>query len=141
LIYSDNVLTDVGLMAQHDHLGLGFLAKVSAYQSNDLPQNQVAQMVSGTVATGYEFMDHQFAVGFSANPIGARVHPKDSYNPRSFELKGVGYAGGAIWQPQRGHWRFGAALTGPVSTDEDLVQTGTGPVKVGNLIVPEGVLI
>jgi hypothetical protein len=141
LVYSDHVLADVGLMGQYKHFGLGFLAKMSAYKSNDLPQDQVAQLVSGNISTGYECMDHQLALGFSLTPIGARAHPEGSHDARSFGLKGFGYAGGIIYHPERGHWRFGAAYTSAVSTDQELVQTGTSPVKVGNLIVPGGVLV
>jgi len=141
LVYSDHVLADVGVMGQYQNFGLGTLAQVSAYGSNDLPQNQVAQFVSGSLASGYTFMDRQLAIGLSINPIGARAQPKDSHDPRSFQLKGFGYGTGVIWHPQRGHWRFGAAYTSPVSSSENLVVSGTSPVKVGNLIVPNGVMV
>ncbi len=140
LVYSDHALMDVGLMGQYKNFGLGGVASLSVYGSNDLPQDQEAQLLSGNVATGYSFMEHQLAVGVSVAPIGARVHPKDSHDPRSFGLEGVGYGAGVIWHPQRGHWRFGAAYRGAVSSTEDLPES-TGPVKVGNLIVPSGVLV
>lgn len=140
LVYGNSSLVDVGLMAQYKNWGLGFVSQMAVFESQNLPQNQEAQFKSGTLAAGYTTDDRTVAVGVSLNPVGARVHPKNNYDRRSFQLKGVGYGAGIVVHPRRGSWRFGAAYSSGVSTDEDRVFSGTDPVKVGNLIVPEGVL-
>jgi hypothetical protein len=140
LIYADPVLMDVGAMAQYENFGIGGVAQMSVITSQDLPQNQEAQFLGGNVAIGYTTDTRELALGFSLNPVGARVHPVDSHDPRSFKLKGLGYSGGVLWHPRRGSWRFGAAYTSGVSSSEDL-PSSTTPVKVGNLIVPKGVLV
>jgi hypothetical protein len=139
LINTDQALIDAGVMAQYKNFGIGGVAQITAVSSNDLPDNQEAQLVSGVAAVGYTFMDRQLAVGLSVDPIGARVHNKDSHDPRSFQLKGTGYGAGMIWHPDRGPWRFGAAYKSSVSSDEGLAQSSS-PIKAGNLIVPSGVL-
>lgn len=140
LVYGNSSLVDLGLMAQYENWGIGFVSQMAVFESDNLPQNQEAQFRSGTLAGGYTTDDRSVAFGFSLNPVGARVHPKDNYDPRSFQLKGMGYGAGILVHPHRGAWRFGAAYSSGVSSDENLVSSGTGPVKVGNLIVPEGVL-
>ena len=140
LVYGNSSLVDFGLMAQYENWGIGFVSQMSVFESENLPQNQVAQFRSGTLATGYTNDDRTMALGFSLNSVGARVNPKDNRDPRSFKLEGVGYGAGMVVHPHRGAWRFGAAYSSGVSTEEGLVSSGTEPVKVGNLIVPEGVL-
>lgn len=140
LVYGNSALVDFGLLAQYRNWGLGFVSQMSVFESENLPQNQEAQFRSGTLAAGYTTNDRTVALGFSLNPVGARVHPKDDHQPRAFKLNGLGYGAGIVVHPGRGHWRFGAAYTSGVSTDEKLVSAGTEPVKIGNLVVPEGVL-
>ena len=139
LVYGNQALMDLGLMAQYQNWGVGFEAQMAVFQSENLPQNQEAQLMSGSFATGYTTDDRTIAVGLSLDPIGARVHPMDDHSPRSFKLRGIGYGAGVLFHPGRGAWRFGAAYNSAVSSDERLVVAGTEPVKVGNLIVPEGV--
>ena len=140
LLHGNSSLVDIGLMAQYKNWGIGFVSQMAVFESENLPQNQEAQFRSGTLAAGYTTNDRCVAFGFSLNPVGARVHPKTSHDPRSFRLDGMGYGAGIVVHPNRGAWRFGAAYSSGVSTDEKLVSSGTEPVKVGNLIVPEGVL-
>lgn len=140
LVYGDQALVDLGLMAQYKNWGIGFVSQLAVFKSENLPQNQEAQFKSGTLATGYTNDARTVAIGVSVNPIGARVHPVDNYDPRSYRLEGLGYGAGVLFHPGRGAWRFGAAYSSGVSSDEDLVSAGTEPVKVGNLIVPNGVL-
>lgn len=140
LVYGNSSLVDLGAMAQYKNWGIGFVSQLAVFESENLPQNQEAQFRSGILAAGYTTDDRTIAFGFSLNPVGARVHPKDNYDPRSFQLKGVGYGAGILVHPCRGAWRFGAAYSSGVSTDEGLVSSATEVVKVGNLIVPEGVL-
>lgn len=140
IVYGNQALMDVGLMAQYHNWGIGFESQLAVFRSENLPQNQEAQFMSGALATGYTNDDRTIAIGVSLDPIGARVHPADSYDPRSFRLKGMGYGAGVLYHPQRGAWRFGAAYNSSVSSNENLVVVGTEPVKVGNLIVPEAVL-
>jgi hypothetical protein len=140
LIYGDEALMDAGVMAQYENWGLGGVARLTLFSSDNLPQNQEAQFMSGTAAMGYTAFDRQLAFGFSLNPVGARAHSKDSREQNSFRLKGLGWGAGMIWHPDRGHWRFGGAYLSEVSTTESFTQTSTSPVMAGNLIVPNGVL-
>lgn len=140
LVYGNSSLVDLGLMAQYRNWGLGFVSQMAVFQSENLPQNQEAQFMSGALAAGYTTDDRSIAFGFSLNPVGARVHPQNHHDPRSFQLRGMGYGAGIVVHPHRGAWRWGAAYSSGVSTDEQNVVSGTDPVKVGNLIVPEGVL-
>jgi hypothetical protein len=118
LVYGNSSLVDLGLMAQYKNWGIGFVSQMVVFESDNLPQNQEAQFRSGTLAAGYTTDDRSLAIGFSLNPVGARVHPKDNYNPRSFQLRGMGYGAGILVHPHRGAWRFGAAYTSGVSSDE-----------------------
>jgi hypothetical protein len=141
LVYGNSSLVDFGLMAQYENWGIGFVSQMSVFESENLPQNQVAQFRSGTLATGYTTDDRTVALGFSLNPVGARVQPERQSGPPVFPI-GRGGVRSREWlvHPHRGAWRFGAAYSSGVSTEEGLVSSGTEPVKVGNLIVPEGVL-
>lgn len=142
LIYGDQALVDAGLMAQYENWGLGGVARLTVLDSDDLPEDQDAQFLSGTAAVGYTALDRQLAFGFSLNPIGARLKSEsDRLERNSFKLNGLGWGAGIIWHPNRGHWRFGGAYTSSVSTDQNLVVSGTSPVRVGNLIVPSGVMV
>lgn len=140
LVYGNTSLVDLGLMAQYKNWGVGFVSQMAVFESQNLPQNQEVQFKSGTMAAGYTTDDRSVAIGVSLNPVGARVHPKNNYDPRSFKLEGMGYGAGILVHPHRGSWRFGAAYSSSVSTDEGNVISGTDPIKVANLIVPEGVL-
>ncbi len=140
LIYSDPVLMDVGVMAQYENFGIGYLAQMSVVTSQDLPQDQEAQFLDGNAAIGYTTDNRELALGFSLDQVGARVHPVNSRDPGSFSLTGPGYSGGVLWHPRRGPWRFGAAYHSGVSSSEGLPPSTT-PITVGNLIVPNGVLV
>jgi hypothetical protein len=140
LIYADPVLMDVGVMAQYRNFGIGYLAQMSVITSDSLPQNQEAQFLAGSLALGYTTDNRELTLGISLDRVGARVHPEDSYDPRSFRLTGPGYSLGALWHPRRGPWRFGAAYHSGVSSSESLPPSST-PITVGNLIVPNGVLV
>jgi len=140
LIYSDPVLMDVGVMAQYQNFGIGYLAQMSVVRSEDLPQDQEAQFLGGSAAVGYTTDNRELALGISLDQVGARVHPVGSHDPRSFKLTGPGYSVGALWHPRRGPWRFGASYHSGVSSSEGLPPSAT-PITVGNLIIPNGVLV
>jgi len=139
LIYADPVLMDVGIMAQYENFGIGYLAQMSVVTSESLPQDQEAQFLSGSAAIGYTSDNRELAFGASLDQVGARVHPMNSHDPRSFQLTGLGYSAGVLWHPQRGAWRFGAAYHSGMSSNEGLPPSSV-PITVGNLIVPNGVL-
>jgi hypothetical protein len=141
LLYSDYVLADAGVMAQYKNFGVGGVARTSVYSSDSLPQDQGVEFLSGNAALGFTTSDHEWAFGFSFNPIGARAKSKDDrVNRESLKLRGLGYGVGVIWHPQRGHWRFGGAYTSQVKSSED-VSGSSSPVTAGNLIVPRGVVV
>jgi hypothetical protein len=140
LIYADPVLMDVGVMAQYQNFGIGYLAQMSVVTSDSLPQDQEAQFLAGSAAVGYTTDNRELALGVSLDQVGARVHPADSRDPRSFKLTGPGYSVGVLWHPRRDAWRFGGAYHSGVSSSEGLPPSTT-PITVGNLIVPNGVLV
>jgi len=138
LIYGDQLLVDFGLMGQYKRFGMGGVGQATVVDSDNLPEGENAQFLSGTAALGYTFLDDQIAVGFSFDPVGARLKDETHRNQTAFHLTGWGWGTGMIWHPNRGHWHFGAALASSVSSNEDLPQS-TSPVTVGSLIVPKGV--
>ncbi len=76
LVYGNSSLVDLGLMAQYKNWGLGFVSQMAVFESENLPQNQEAQFKSGSLAAGYTTDDRTVALGFSLNPVGARVNPE-----------------------------------------------------------------
>jgi hypothetical protein len=140
LVYGESGLVDAGLMAQYENWGVGGVSRFSVYSSNDLPEGQEAQFLSGNAALGYTTDNREVAFGFSFNPVGARLKEPKYRDQTDFRLKGLGYGAGVIWHPRRGPWHFGAAYTSSVSSDESLASS-TSPVKVGNLIVPNSVFM
>ena len=88
LLYGSEALVDTGLMGQYENYGLGGVARMTVVKSHDLPQDQEAQFLSGTIATGYTTDNREWAFGVSANPVGARVRTKNSIDLTSFNSQG-----------------------------------------------------
>ena len=139
--YKSHRIRSLGLMGQYGPWGLGVLnnAEVIALDGPDGDEDEYVLGVT-SLTLGRQFLDRELTigVGLRATTTKLRTKPTDATLGK---LSATGWDVGGLWNPARGPFRFGAAYSSSISSDESLNRSGDTPVTVNGLIIPQQVIL
>jgi hypothetical protein len=139
--YKSHQILSLGLMGQYGSWGLGILSngEILALEG---PGDQEDEYVlsTTTLALGRQFLDRELTVGVGLRATMTKLREKRLETTLG-KVSGTAWEAGAVWNPGRGPYRFGAAYASSVSSDQSLDSTGGDPVTVNGLIVPQQVIL
>jgi hypothetical protein len=139
--YKSHRIRSLGLMGQYGSWGLGVLSDSEIIELKDAAADVDEYVLSVTSLTlGRQFLDRELTVGVGvrATTTKLRANVLDLTLGR---LSGTGWDAGALWNPQRGPWRFGMTYQSSIRADESLDTSGDTPVTVNGLIIPQQVIL
>jgi hypothetical protein len=88
------------------------------------------------LALGRQFLDRELTVGAGMRATQTKLREK-TLDATLGKISGIGWEAGGVWNPERGPFRFGAAYSSSISSDQSLDDTSGIPVTVNGLIVPQ----
>lgn len=139
--YKSHRIRSLGLMAQYGPWGVGILNSGEVLSLQGRPGGDEEYVLSVTsVALGRQFLDRELTigVGLRATMTKLRTQPFDTSLGK---LSGTGWDVGAVWNPERGPFRLGAAYTSSISSHQSLDNSGGTPVMVNGLIIPQQAIL
>ncbi|OVE76468.1 hypothetical protein BVX98_06025 [bacterium F11] len=139
--YSDNRVTNVGVLLQVNRFGLGFYSTPQDFEIRGLQTTNQYNFETGYLALGYQTKNEQWTWGFGGRFTSMAIDRGESGSQRLIKLSGIGTHMGLIWNPNMGPFQFGASFSSKISASQSLVKAGTEPVQVSGLIVPDEVIL
>ena len=138
--YASHRARSLGLMGQYGLWGLGVLnnAEIIALENSGGPDDDYVLSVT-SVNMGRQFRDREWTIGVGLRATSSKVRT-ETIDATLGKLSGVGWDVGALWNPERGPFRFGASYSSPIDSDE-LDDPGDTPVTVNGLIIPQQVIL
>lgn len=139
--YKSHRIRSLGLMGQYGPWGVGILNNAEIISLEGLGGGDDEYVLSVTnLALGRQFLDRELTLGVGARATTAKVRTK-LFDADLGKISGVGWELGAVWTPQHGPYRFGAAYTSSISSSQKLNDTSGGPVTVNGLIIPQQAIL
>ncbi|MBB6096209.1 hypothetical protein HNQ60_005131 [Povalibacter uvarum] len=138
--YKSHRIRSLGLMGQYGPWGLGVLnnAEIIALENPDDDDSEYVLSVT-SLRLGRQFLDRELTIGVGLHATTSKLRT-ETLDATLGQLSGVGWDVGALWNPERGPWRFGASFSSSILTDE-LDNPGDTPVTVNGLVVPHQVIL
>src|SRR5262249_8891328 len=94
-----------------------------------------------SLTLGRQFRDRELTVGVGFRATTTKLRA-NVFDVTLGKLSGTGWDVGALWNPQRGPWRFGMTWSSSIRSDESLdTQSNDAPVTVNGLIIPQQVIL
>jgi len=139
--YESHRIFSLGLMGQYGPWGVGILSngEVLALVNPDGSEDEYV-LNATTLALGRQFLEHELTLGIGVRATMTKVREK-RIDVTLGKVSGTAWEAGAVWQPGRGPFRFGASYASSVSSDQSLVSTNGDPVTVDGLIIPQQVIL
>jgi len=135
--YKTHQIQTLGLMGQYGPWGMGVLNNAEILSLEGLNSGDDEYVLSVTsLALGRQFLDHELTLGIGARATMTKVRNKP-VDATLGKISGTGWDLGAVWNPERGPFRFGAVYTSSIISDQSLDNNGGVPVTVNGLIVPQ----
>ena len=89
---------------------------------------------------GRQFLDRELTVGVGLRATTSKLRTQ-TIDVTLGKLSGTGWDVGALWNPERGPWRFGMTYSSAIHSDETFDSSDDTPVTVNGLIVPQQVIL
>lgn len=139
--YKSHRIRSLGLMGQYGPWGVGILnnAEIISLEGPGGGDDEYVLSVTN-LALGRQFLDRELTLGVGALATTAKIRTK-LFDADLGKISGVGWELGAVWTPQHGPYRFGAAYTSSISSSQKLNDTSGGPVTVNGLIIPQQAIL
>jgi hypothetical protein len=135
--YNSHRIRSLGLMGQYGPWGVGILSNGEVIALDNPNGTQDEYVLSTTsLALGRQFLDHEWTVGAGMRATQTKLRDK-TLDTTLGKVSGIGWEMGGVWNPRRGPYRFGAAYSSSISSDQSLDNTSGIPVTVNGLIVPQ----
>jgi hypothetical protein len=139
--YKSHQIRSLGLMGQYGPWGIGVLNNAEILAVEGLNSGDDEYVLSTTsLALGRQFLNRELTLGagLRATMTKLRTEPLDATLGK---ISGVGWDVGGVWNPELGPFRFGAAYSSSISSDQSLDNTSGSPVTVNGLIIPQQVIL
>jgi hypothetical protein len=139
--YKSHRIRSLGLMGQYGSWGLGVLSEseIIALESPAADDDEYVLSVS-SLTLGRQFLDRELTVGVGWRATTTKLRTS-AFDVTLGKLSGTGWDVGALWNPDRGPWRFGMSYSSSIRADESLDTSGDSPLTVNGLIVPQQVIL
>jgi len=139
--YKSHRMRSLGLMGQYGPWGVGILnrGEILALESLNTGDDEYVLSVT-SLALGRQFLDRELTIGVGLRATTTKLRTK-AFDTTLGKLSGIGWDLGAVWNPDRGPFRLGAAYSSSISSSQSLNNTGGSPVTVNGLIVPQQVIM
>jgi len=139
--YRSHRIRSLGLMGQYGPWGLGVRSdsEIIALESPDVADDEYVLSVT-SVTLGRQFLDRELTVGVGVHATTSKLRA-NALDVALGKLSGTGWDAGALWNPERGPWRFGISYSSSIRSDEALDTSGDTPVTVNGLIIPQQVIL
>ena len=139
--YKSHRIRSLGLMGQYGPWGIGVLNNAEILALEGLNSGDDEYVLSTTsLALGRQFLDRELTVGAGLRATMTKLRTK-TFDTTLGKISGIGWDVGGVWNPERGPFRFGAAYSSSISSDQSLNNTSGTPVTVNGLIVPQQVIL
>ena len=138
--YKSHRIRSLGLMGQYGPWGLGILnnAEIIGLERPDGDDHQYLLSVT-SLRLGRQLRDRELTIGVGLRATTSKLRT-ETLDVTLGNLSGVGWDVGAVWNPERGPWRFGAAYSSSAEGDE-LDNAHDTPVVVDGLVVPQQMIL
>lgn len=138
--YKSHRIRALGLMGQYGPWGLGVVnnAEIIALEDPDDDDSEYVLSVT-SLRLGRQFLDRELTIGVGLHATTSKLR-REMLDAKLGKLSGIGWDLGALWNPERGAWRFGASFSSAILADE-LDDPGDTPVTVEGLVVPHQVIL
>jgi hypothetical protein len=139
--YKSHRIRSLGLMAQYGTWGVGILNSGEVLSLQGRPGGDAEYVLSVTsVALGRQFLDRELTIGVGLRATMTKLRSQP-FDTSLGKLSGTGWTAGAVWNPDRGPLRLGAAYTSSISSRQSLDDSGGSPVIVNGMIIPQQVIL
>jgi hypothetical protein len=139
--YKSHQLRTLGLMGQYGPWGVGVLYNSEILALDGPGGNQDEYVLSTTsLALGRQYLDRELTLGAGMRVTMTKLR-NQPFDVTLGKISGTGWEAGGIWNPGRGPFRFGAAYSSSISSNQSLDNTSGVPVTVNGLIVPQQVIL
>jgi len=130
----------LGLMGQYGAWGIGVLnnAEILALEGLNSGDEYVLSVTS--LALGRQFLDRELTVGAGIRATMTKLQ-NQPFDATIGKISATGWDVGAVWNPDRGPYRLGAAYSSSISTDQPIDNTSGVPAAVNSLILPQQVIL
>jgi hypothetical protein len=139
--YKSHRIRSLGLMGQYGSWGLGVLSdsEIIALESPAADDDEYVLSVT-SLTLGRQFLDRELTVGVGLRATTTKLRTT-IIDATLGKLSGTGWEVGALWNPERGPWRFGMTYRSSIRSDEALDTPDDTPVTVAGLIIPKQVIL
>jgi hypothetical protein len=138
--YKSHQIRSLGLMGQYGTWGIGILNGAEILALDGPNGSQDEYILSATsLSLGRQFLARELTLGFGLRATMTKLRDKP-YDVTLGKISGIGWDLGGLWNPGRGPFRFGAAYSSSISSDQSLDYSG-GTVIVNGLIIPKQVIL
>lgn len=139
--YKSHQIISLGLMGQYGPWGIGILSngEILALEGPDNREDEYV-LSTTTLALGRQFLDRELTVGVGMRATMTKLR-EQRLEVTLGKISGTAWEIGAVWNPERGPFRFAAAYASSISSDQSLDSTGGSPVTVNGLIIPQQVIM
>jgi hypothetical protein len=138
--YKTHRIRSLGLMGQYGPWGIGVLNNSEILSLDGLSSDDEYVLSVTSLALGRQFLDRELTVGAGMRATMTKLQ-NQPFDATLGKISGTGWDVGAVWNPERGPFRFGVAYTSSISSDQSLDNASGVPVTVNGLIVPQQVIL
>lgn len=138
--YKTHQIQTLGLMGQYGPWGIGVLNNSEILSLEGLNSDDEYVLSVTSLALGRQFLDRELTVGAGIRATMTKLR-NQPFDATLGKISGTGWDVGALWNPERGPYRFGAVYSSSISSNQSLTNTGGTPVTVNGLIVPQQVIL
>jgi len=137
--YNSHRIRSLGLMGQYGPWGIGILNNAEILSLDGLNSDDEYVLSVTSLALGRQFLDRELTVGGGIRATMTKLQ-NQPFDATLGKISGTGWDIGAVWNPERGPFRLGAAYSSSISSDQVLNTSGV-PVTVNGLIIPQQVIL
>jgi hypothetical protein len=141
--YRSHRIRSLGLMGQYGPWGLGVLNSAEIVGLDNAEGDDDEYVLSVTyLRLGRQFLDREWTMGVGLHATTSKLRT-GTIDATLGKLSGIGWDIGALWNPERGPFRLGAAYSSAIRSDEslDVDDPNEPPVTVNGLIIPKQVIL
>ena len=140
LDYKSHQIRSLGLMGQYGTWGIGLLNNAEILAIDGLNGRQDEYVLSATsIVMGKQFQDRELSMGLGIRATMSKLRDKP-FDATLGKISGTGWDVGVIWNPEHGPFRFGAAYSSSINSNQSLDTSG-GTVIVNGLIIPQQLIL
>lgn len=137
--YKTHHIRTLGLMGQYGPWGIGVLNNAEILSLEGLNSGNEYVLSVTSLALGRQFLDRELTVGGGLRATMTKLQ-NQPFDTTIGKISATGWEVGAVWNPERGPFRLGAAYSSSISSNQ-LLDYVNGIVKANNLILPQQVIL